>query len=403
MAVTETTTESWGSRLGGAFKGVIAGLALFLAGFPVLFWNEGNSVKTAKALDEGEGACVSVESAAKVDPANEGRLVHMSAKAETKDVLSDDDFGVSVTALALKRTVEMYQWEEECEEKKQKNAGGSVTTTKTYTYRKVWRERAIDSSGFKEEGHENPAALEFESKETRAANVTFGAFRLGEQQVARIGAGQPYAFPEGFTSRVARVQMKGPTLYVPNRTTRENALNNRDVASMPRIGDMRVTFTVIYPHEISLVAKQRGDTFVGYKAKTGKTVDLLQDGVADAATMFQDARDANALLTWLLRLGGLLLMYFGLSMVLKPISVLADVLPFLGDLAEMGIGLVAGLVSLVCALVTIAVAWLFYRPVLGVALLAAAGFFLWKLLQRRRKAKAAKAAAAAAAANGAAA
>ena len=68
MAVTETTTESWTSRLGGAVKGVVAGLALFILGFPVLFWNEGNSVKTAKALDEGEGACIPVESNAKVDP-----------------------------------------------------------------------------------------------------------------------------------------------------------------------------------------------------------------------------------------------------------------------------------------------------------------------------------------------
>ena len=65
MAVTETTTESWGSRISGSFKGVIGGLALFIGGFPVLFWNEGNSVKTAKAIDEGEGACVSVESNAK--------------------------------------------------------------------------------------------------------------------------------------------------------------------------------------------------------------------------------------------------------------------------------------------------------------------------------------------------
>lgn len=47
MAVTETTTESWGSRLGNSIKGVIVGLGLFVLGFPVLFWNEGNSVKTA--------------------------------------------------------------------------------------------------------------------------------------------------------------------------------------------------------------------------------------------------------------------------------------------------------------------------------------------------------------------
>ena len=49
MAVTETTTESWGSRLGNSIKGVIVGLGLFVLGFPVLFWNEGNSVKTAKS------------------------------------------------------------------------------------------------------------------------------------------------------------------------------------------------------------------------------------------------------------------------------------------------------------------------------------------------------------------
>ena len=40
MAVTETTTQSWGSRLGDSVKGVIAGFVLFILGFPVLFWME---------------------------------------------------------------------------------------------------------------------------------------------------------------------------------------------------------------------------------------------------------------------------------------------------------------------------------------------------------------------------
>ena len=387
MAVTETTTESWGSRLGNSIKGVIVGLGLFVLGFPVLFWNEGNSVKTAKALDEGEGACVSVESSAKVDPEMDGRLVHMTGKADTKDVLTDEEFGVSDTAIALIRKVEMYQWKEDCKTEEKKNAGGSVTTTKTYTYSKVWSGKAIDSSEFKEAGHDNPGALEFTSRTQRAENVSFGAFRLNEGQVARIGAAKDYAYPADFTCRVARVQVKGTTIYVPNRETRLNEKNERDVASQPRIGDMRVVFRVVYPHEISIVAKQRGDTFVPYVAKTGKRVDLLKDGVADAAEMFADARDANALFTWGLRLGGFLMMFIGLSMLLKPLSVLADVLPFLGNLVEMGIAVVAGLVSLVCALVTIGVAWLFYRPVLGVALLAVAGLLVWKLIQRRKAAK----------------
>ena len=400
MAVTETTTESWGSRLGNSIKGVIVGLGLFVLGFPVLFWNEGNSVKTAKSLDEGEKACVSLESAEKVDPGMEGRLVHVSGKADTKDVLTDETFGVAATAIALTRKVEMYQWKENCETVETKKAGGSVEKKKHYSYEKVWSGKAIDSSGFHDVGHDNPGELEFPSRTQRAADVRCGAFRLSADQVSRIGAAQDYAFPADFTCRVARVQMKDTTIYVPNRETRLNEKNERDVASQPRIGDMRVVFRVVYPHEISLVAKQHGDTFVSYVAQAGRKVDLLKDGVADAAEMFADARTANTLFTWGLRLGGFLMMFIGLSMALKPLSVLADVLPIFGDFVEMGIAVVAGLVSLVCALVTIGVAWLFYRPVLGVALLAVAGFFVWKLIQRRKAAKAKAAAGAPSAAKG---
>ena len=392
MAVTETTTESWGSRLGSSIKGVLFGLGLFVVGFPVLFWNEGNSVKTAKALDEGEGACVSVESNAKVDPEMDGKLVHMSGKADTQDVLSDDVFGVSATAIRLSRNVEMYQWVEHEKTSEKKNVGGSVTKTTTYTYTKEWSSSLQSSDGFKEAGHENPAAMEFESEEKLAQNVSFGAFRLNDDQIRRIGGGQAYAFPTSFVCKVDRVQVQGATIYVPELKTRENALNNRVVASQPRIGDMRVTFEVIYPHDISIVAKQRGSEFVGYTAKNGKKIDMLSNGVKDAAEMFAAARRSNAIMTWLIRFAGFLLMYFGLSMVFKPLSVLGDVLPILGDIIGMGTGFVAGIIAIVCSLVTIAIAWIFYRPVMAVILIAVAAFFVWKLVMRRNAAKAAKAA-----------
>ena len=396
MAVTETTTEGWGSRLGSSIKGVLFGLGLFIAGFPVLFWNEGNSVKTAKALDEGEGACISVESNAKVDPEMEGRLVHMTGKADTKDVLSDDVFGVSATAIRLSRKVEMYQWVEHEKTTEKKNVGGSVTKTTTYTYSKEWSSSVVSSDSFKEAGHDNPAAMEFESEEKLAQTVSFGAFMLSDDQIRRIGGEQAYAFPTSFVCKVDRVQTQGTTIYVPEIKTRENALNNRVVASQPRIGDMRVTFEVIYPHDISIVAKQRGGGFVGYTAKNGKKIDMLSNGIRDAAEMFAAARRNNAIMTWLVRLGGFLLMYFGLSMVLKPLSVLGDVLPILGDIIGLGAGFVAGIVAIVCTLVTIAVSWLFYRPVMAVVLLAVAGFFVWKLIARRGAKKAQPAPAAAA-------
>ncbi|MBR2713422.1 MAG: TMEM43 family protein [Kiritimatiellae bacterium] len=387
MAVTETTTVSWGSRLGGSLKGILVGLAMFVAGFPVLFWNEGNYVKTAKALDEGENACVSVESNAAIDAANDGSLVHMTGKATTGDVLSDAQFAVSATAIRLSRKVEMYQWDEDSHTTEKKNVGGSVTKTTTYTHKLVWSSSVLDTPSHPEPGSDmtNPGAMEFESGDQFAENVAFGAFRLSPDQIRSIDDARPYVFPTNWVCPVAKAVRNGEYVYVPNAATRNNDLNRRDVVAEPRVGDMRIRFSVVTPHEVSLVARQRGDTFIPYVAKSGKKVQMLSDGVKDAAEMFADARSGNSMLTWLLRLGGFLLMFLGLSTILKPLSVLADVLPILGDIVEIGAGIVAALVALVCSLVTIAIAWLFYRPVIGIALLVVAGFFVWKLRQKKSK------------------
>ncbi len=385
MAVTVTSTQSWGSRLGGSIKGVFVGLALFVVGFPVIFWNEGNAVRTMKALEEGEGACVAVESVEKVDPALEGRLVYANGKAETDEVLSDDEFGVSAKAIALVRKVEMYQWQEESKTEEKKNLGGSVTKTTTYDYKKVWSARLIDSGEFKEAGHDNPAAMEFVSRDVRAANVRLGAYRLSESQVAGLGGAQAFAFPADWTCRVARVQMNGGVIYVPNRETRDNEKNVRDAVAQPRVGDMRVTFKVVLPHEVSLVARQHGDSFVAYTAKNGKKISMLRDGFADQSEMFAAAKSSGSMMTWIIRVVGFLLMFMGLSAVLRPLSVLADVLPLLGSLVGMGTGLLAFLVSFVCAFLTAAVAWIVYRPVVGAVLLVGAAAAAFLVVSKRKR------------------
>lgn len=373
MAVTETTTESWGSRLGGSLKGIVVGLVLFVVSFPVLFWNEGSTVKTRKALEEGEGACISLESNAKVDPDYEGKLVHMSGKADTKDVLTDSEFGISETAIKLVREVEMYQWIESSKTVEKKNVGGSVTKTTTYTYKTDWSSSVVDSSSFKEAGHDNPGVMEFESKDSVAQNVTFGAFRLSENQIASIHGARAYQFATNYVCPVARVKINGNVIYVPNAETRKNELNQRDVVAQPRVGDMRVTFKTVVPHDVSIVAKQRGDSFVAYVAKNGKKVQLLSDGVRDQAEMFSSAQSANTFMCWVFRIIGFLIMLIGIKMVLRPLSVLCDVLPFLGNIVEVVNGIGAFLVALPLTLVTIAIAWIFYRPVLGIALLVVAG------------------------------
>src|SRR5579872_4130337 len=125
-------TTSWGSRLGKSLVGALFGVVLFLIAFPLLIWNEYNSVQTIRALEEGSGQCMSV-AADKVDDGNQGKLIHTTGQATTTETLKDDPFGVSANALLLKRKAEIYQWKERKESKTEKQAGGKeVTVTKFY-------------------------------------------------------------------------------------------------------------------------------------------------------------------------------------------------------------------------------------------------------------------------------
>ena len=113
---TEVTHQSWGSRLQEQATQSLVGFVLFLAAFPLLFWNEGRAVDGHKALEEGKGAVIAV-SAESVDSGNDGKLIHFSGDATTDQLLNDADFGIEATALKLRRICEMYQWEEEKEER----------------------------------------------------------------------------------------------------------------------------------------------------------------------------------------------------------------------------------------------------------------------------------------------
>ena len=73
---------------------------------------------------------------------------------------------------------------------------------------------------------------------------------------------------------------------------------------------------------------------------------------------------------------GFLLMLGGLKTVLAPLRVLGDVLPLLGRIVGWASGVVAFFIALPLTLVTIGLAWVAYRPYVGIPLLVVAGLLL---------------------------
>ncbi len=386
---TEVSRVSWFGRIGESIKGILVGGLLFIVAFPVLFWNEGRAVKTRKTLDEGAGVVVAAP-VDRVDAANEGTLIHTSGMATTDEVLADTVFGVTANALRLLRHAEMFQWRESQSTTTKKNVGGSEERVTTYSYAKEWSEKPLDSSKFKEPaGHENPPALPYTSTELTAAKVKLGAYTLTRSQVGRISAFTQVPVPGDAAlppALAGKAKVHDGCFYI-----------GADPVS-PAVGDVRIRFEAVKPTEVSVISRQVKDSFEPYRAKAGGTIDMVSAGMHTPEAMFQEAQQSNVILTWVLRAAGFLGMWIGLALVFKPLSVLADVLPFLGSLVAAGTGVVSFLIAALLSLVTVAVAWIFYRPLLGTILLVVSAGIVWLLRARMKRAKAAAAAATPAAA-----
>ena len=115
---------------------------------------------------------------------------------------------------------------------------------------------------------------------------------------------------------------------------------------------------------------------------------MLSDGILSADEMFAAQKARNTMITWLIRLGGFVGMWIGLMMFVRPLKVVADILPFAGNLVEFAGGIVMLLVAGTVSFVTIGIAWLVYRPVLGISLLAVAGGLIYLIVKKKKQATA---------------
>jgi hypothetical protein len=379
MSFTETTTTSWFSRLKSGLVGLVIGPLLVLGMIWLLSWNEGRSVQTYRALVEGAGLVVSVDSGS-IDTANEGKLIHVSGPVKPDGTPEDAALGVVAEGAAgLSRKVEMYQWVEDSSSETKKTLGGGEETVTTYTYKKEWRPRRVDSSDFKQpDQHQNPD-MPLEGDRFTVATVTLGAFTVDGETVANLGTSSPVKLTPDVAERVASalgtakpVKADGTTLYVGN--SRQS----------PAVGDLRISFTRADISEASFVGAQKGATITAYKASNGREILLSGAGRETPAEMFDAAQSENTLVTWLIRFGGLFGMFIGFAMLLSILGIIADVIPFVGSIVSFGTTIIAVILTLLLGPLVIAIAWIAYRPLLAIAIIAVGVMIAAAIIYLRR-------------------
>jgi len=440
MAYSETTTTGYGTRVGNSFKAIGSGFLLFVLGTALLWWNEGRAVKTEKMLDEAGSAYVEMENPNKKDASLEGELICGTAMATTEDSLSDAQFGIGAKAIALRRTVEYYQWVEHSQTKKEDKLGGKEVTTTTYTYSKQWVSSPVQSSQFHDPAYQNKNMVltTVDEAEQYAENVSFGAYKLPESLIHSISSreGMDLAISEDLLSQFDKsTQAAYERFYGVQKSIQQptqqsapqqpaipdsvkallsdsvkavldslqavsdsinkqmaNAENKKDlqyihqasnvlyfgrVPGSPEVGDVRVTFEKVVPAKVTVMAVVDGDSFKPFKAKNGKRFQTLVMGKKSGDEIIDAAKESNNMILWALRIIGILMVIGGLKGIFGFIETILKVVPFIAGIFGWGVGLVCTVIGIAWSLIIIAIAWLFYRPLLGISLLVLAGFLVW--------------------------
>jgi len=364
------------------------GFVLFALGTALLWWNEGRSVHRTQDIKEVGKTAQSIGDISSANPSLDGQLIHATGNASTQDIISDDIFDIHINALSIIRTVEYYQWKEHEEREVRDKIGGSQEEVITYTYERGWSDSPINSHNFADPDYKdvNTVLWSVDDADIVASNVSFGTYKLPDSFVDDLVVkmnDQKQTLPLSYESEIwtkinndliknnpseiklsdslAYIHLTGNQLYL--------GLN----PSNPAVGDLRITFEKLPSScDMSLIAVPQNGTFTTYNAKHNDKEYELRVGIMSLDEMIQAAHHDNKMMTWLLRLAGVILVIIALKLIFDIIITLLKVLPFLANIVGWGVGVVCSVLGIAWSLIVIAIAWIFYRPILGISLLVIA-------------------------------
>ncbi len=375
---TETTTTSYGTRIGGSFAGMAVGLVMFLVSFPVLYWNEGRVDLSRIAKTAFEINSQNVSTDAKLS----GKLISTMGVVNTDESLGDDLYLKPQKLIGLVRSVEMFAWIETKESTSKKNVGGSETTETTYTYKKGWTDNPVEPSVFAHpEGHENPQKT-IDGTVKRAQDATVGVYHINP-----VGIALPEFSGLALNSKNVELDAGASLIgdgYIFLRKLPTGTYEN------PQIGDQRVSYSVLQPgFRGTVFGTQNGNSIDSYVDDDGNRLYRLFDGTR--AEGIATLHSEHTLLTWMLRCAGFFLMWFGLMALFGPISTLLDILPMFGTITRGLVGVLTFVVAGVLSSIAILISMFLHSfiAMLIALILAVAGMLFYVVVRKRNKATAA--------------
>ncbi len=337
-------------KVKNSVQGVILGIIFLLVGTILIWWNEGNTVKNLKAVDEIQKNVIDIKSDS-INPSNDQKLVATNGEVNILDEsLKDDTFGIQQKSIKLKRIIETYQWKET--EKKDSN------DRVTYQYEKNWETELIDSSEFHKSGYTNPTYQPYNNETFIAEEVKIGQFYLNKEQKENIPTPTRLEITQGS--------------YLPyGYQLKNNYITNAQDINNPNIGDIRISYVYNSYKNISILALQNEDSFADYISSNGVKINRVEEGLLNSNAIIDKIISENKMIKWVFRGLGAILVILGYTFILNLITTATSFIPIIGNIVGTGIALVSFLLGCIHSLIIFTIAWIRFRPIIGICLLLA--------------------------------
>lgn len=359
----------FGKKLGDSFKGILLGIVIFLAAFPLLWWGE-NRKNTAEFVDEATEV-----SSAVVPEVAKKTLVKTTGKLTTSEMLLDSTYLTSLgeeRAMRLERAVAMYAYVEHKETKEGTDpATGKKGQIDEYTYTQEWT--SVPAKSFKDPNQpKNPGMVEkaedFQVKSAKIGEVLFAADKANFRGLKELVVTEALVNKAG--PKVP--QVVSGEIYLPFQAEPSWG-TPRNIAQTPKVGDMKISYRY-FPAggDGALVGAWDGGKIVPHVYNETDTFLAVYNGTL--AELRANLQSEHNIITWIIRIASFFMMFFGMNAVLGPILTVLDSIPIVGGAGRAVISLVTFVMAAVLWFVTFILAkylWL----ILILALAAIAGLF----------------------------
>ncbi|MCO4781667.1 MAG: TMEM43 family protein [Candidatus Cloacimonetes bacterium] len=342
--ITDTILIPWHVRLIASFKSAAFGILIALLSLPLFVLNEYQAfhdTQLIKVLNE--------------DLDNrDNDYQYLQAETKTSSELVDEIFGVKTDGIHLNRTVFMYQWQEVVKSKTKKKIGGKEEIINVYDYVKTFASHPIDSSKFKEpQGHENPP-FKFQSTHQTQKSVSLGDYNLSSNLLGYLNYFEPLDI-----KNINAIQVHG-LAYLQN-----NHLFMGSDPDVPQIGNYKIKFEHVPNRQISLIAQVDQNIILPISNGLFPIFQFIQPGDVSAKELIQIYKDETGEFTWIVRFVAFVMLFSGLFMLVYPLIVFCDFVPFLSSFVHKPLFSLVFIVAAILALCTLTLSWIFVRPILA--------------------------------------